>query len=369
MRAAPVPVGRRPALAGRPGRVASNRLAGPDPAHPPGRAAPGSRRAGKSPADLHVPSARIRRKEHTERESHPPIHGSPGPARAAGPAPRTDAQPALVLACRHDGLVHRDRPGRPPARRPRPARRAVPGPQGAAGRARRRSRVRRPAGRRDRRPAPLPDRPALVPGRRRGRGTAPGGHRLLLARVRHHRGAAAVFRRPRHPGRRPPQGRQRSRRAADRGGPALPARVLHPVAVGRGLAERALPLQRPGRAAADAAAGLRRRRGAGQRGAGRRADAGGPDLGRGGRPGAAAAARLLRGGERAGHAGGHRPAVRRRQRPPAAAGTAARHRRGARAAGVLRDHRAPPARGVPHQRGARRLPRPGADERVRHGRA
>ena len=83
-----------------------------------------------------------------------------------------------------------------------------------------------------------------------------------------------------------------------------------------------------------------------------------------GGPGAAADARLLRGGERARTARGHRPAVRRRYRAPAAPGTAARHWRRARCPRLLRDHRAPGARGVPHQRGARRLPRPRADQGV-----
>ena len=60
------------------------------------------------------------------------------------------------------------------------------------------------------RPGGVPLRRPLVPapGRRRSRG-----HRVLLARVRHHRRAAAVLRRPGHPGRRPPQGRQRPGRA------------------------------------------------------------------------------------------------------------------------------------------------------------
>ena len=55
-------------------------------------------------------------------------------------------------------------------------------------------------------------------GRRRG----PTRDRLLLPGVRHHRGAAAVLRRPRHPRRRPPQGRQRPRRPDRRRRPALP---------------------------------------------------------------------------------------------------------------------------------------------------
>ena len=69
-----------------------------------------------------------------------------------------------------------------------------------------------------------------------------------------------------------------------------------------------------------------------------RAAAGRADLGGAGRPGAAAAARLLRGGKRARAARGHRPALRRRRRSPAAPGTAARHRRRPGGPGVLRAH-------------------------------
>ena len=116
----------------------------------------------------------------------------------------------------------RRRPGRPARPRCRPS----GWPQLAA-----RPEFLRRLERRRRRPARLPDRAALVPGPVGQLADAPGGDRLLLARVRHHRGAAAVLRRPRHPGRRPPEGRQRPRRAADRRRPALPARLLHPVAV------------------------------------------------------------------------------------------------------------------------------------------
>ena len=152
---------------------------------------------------------------------------------------------------------------------------------------------------------------------------------LLLARVRHHRRAAAVLRRPGHPGRRSSQVGQRPRRAADRRGAAVPARLLRPVAVRRRLAGRALPGRRPERAAARAAARLQRRRGARDRRPAGRAAAGGPDLGGPGGPDPAAAARFLCRAERARPARGHRPAVRRRQRPPAAPGAAARHRRDA----------------------------------------
>ena len=125
------------------------------------------------------------------------------------------------------------------------------------------------------------------------------GDRVLLARVRHHRRAAAVLRRPRHPGRRPPQVGQRPGRAADRGRPAVPARLLHPVPVGRRLAARelsgndpnGLPLELLRDHAGDA--------GAGRRAAARGPRAGRPGLGRPGRPRPAAAARLLRRGERA----------------------------------------------------------------------
>ena len=185
-------------------------------------------------------------------------------------------------------------------------------------------------------------------------GAAAVGDRVLLARVRHHRGAAAVLRRARHPGRRPSEGGQRPRRAADRRRPAVPARLLHPVAVDRGLAGRALSGLRPERAAALAAARRQRLARPGERRARGRRHADRAGLDRRGRPGAAAAARLVRGGERPRPARGDRPAVRRRHRSPAAAGAAARRRRRARRPGLLRADRPPLARGVPHQRGARR---------------
>ena len=89
-----------------------------------------------------------------------------------------------------------------------------------------------------------------------------------------------------------------------------------------------------------------------------------PDLGRQRRPGAAAAARLRRRGQPRPLPRRHRPALRRQQRAPAAPGAAARRRRRPRAARLLPDHRRPGARGLPHQRGPRRLPRPRADPRA-----
>ena len=94
------------------------------------------------------------------------------------------------------------------------------------------------------------DATALVPGARAR--TRPTRDRLLLARVRHHRGPAAVLRRPRHPGRRPPQGGQRPGRPAHRRRPALPRRLLPPVAVARRLAAGDYPVLDPRRAAAAA---------------------------------------------------------------------------------------------------------------------
>ena len=60
----------------------------------------------------------------------------------------------------------------------------------------------------------------------------------------------------------------------------------------------------------------------------------------------------------------HRPAVRRQHRAPAAPGDAARHRRRPGDPRLHPDHRRARPRGVPHQRGPRRLPRPRADPRA-----
>ena len=60
--------------------------------------------------------------------------------------------------------------------------------------------------------------------------------RLLLARVRRHRGPAAVLRRPRRALRRPPQGVLRPRRAARRHRPAVHRGLLPPGARRRRLA-------------------------------------------------------------------------------------------------------------------------------------
>ena len=184
--------------------------------------------------------------------------------------------------------------------------------------------------------------------------------------VRPDRGAAAVLRRPRHPRRRPPQGGQRPRRPDHRRRPALPGRLLRPGAVPGRLAAGALPVDRPARPAAVARSARPTARALRiSLAAARRPHAARPGLEGPGRPGAAAAARLRHRGERRRRAAGHRPALRRRQRAPAGAGDAARRRRRAGGPGVLPAHRHAGARGVPHQRGPRRLPRPRADARAR----
>ena len=109
-------------------------------------------------------------------------------------------QPALVVAPGLVGPVGSRRPGavagRATATRAgcsaRSARSGCP--------ARRRPQVPPAAGRRARRPHRLPDPAAVVPAPAGPADGAPAERdRLLLARVRHHRGAAAVLRRPRHP--------------------------------------------------------------------------------------------------------------------------------------------------------------------------
>ena len=103
------------------------------------------------------------------------------------------------------------------------------------------------------------------------------------------------------------------------GRPAVPARLLHPVALARGLAAGALPVPRPRRPAADPAEGGGRRTRSGSRiGLPERPRAARAGLGGPGRPGAAAAARLRRGRERRRGPRRHRPPLRRRHRPPAA---------------------------------------------------
>ena len=199
---------------------------------------------------------------------------------------------------------------------------------------------------------------------RGGRGRCPRLDRLLLPRVRHHRGAAAVLRRPRHPGRRPPQVRLRPRRADRRCRPLLQDRLLQAVAQPRRLAAGELPGPRPGRPAAGPAARGRRHALRRRPRPARRPHARGPRLEGAGRPGAAAAARLRRRGQRRLPAQHHRPAVRRRRRAPPAAGDAARHRRRARAAAVVAADRRPGAGRLPHQRGPRRLPGPRAHPRA-----
>src|SRR5581483_11277476 len=158
------------------------------------------------------------------RESAEELH-RPGPApRAAGSAARPGLQPAVVLGRRHPRPVPLARPRGVGGgeSRPRP-----PAGHGPAGPSRghgagpglpllhERDPRRAPAVRRGRPVVPDPQLAAAVGG-------------LLLARVRHHRGAATVLRRPRRPRRRPPEGGQRPRHPPRRGLPLLPAGLLPP---------------------------------------------------------------------------------------------------------------------------------------------
>ena len=228
------------------------------------------------------------------------VHRPRGAARAADPPLPAGDEPPLVLApgdARPVRDARPDRCGRRCGGDPvRVARRGVGRAAGAAGQG---PPVPPPPPGRRRRPGGVPDDAALVPVAG-GRGA--GEHRLLLRGVRHHRGAAAVLRRPRHPGRRPPQGRLRPRRAADRRRAALPRRLLHPGPVGRRLAARALPVAGPARPAAEAAARARRLGRRHHRAAARGPHPARPRLAGAGRPGDAAAARQRHRGERAGRA-------------------------------------------------------------------
>ena len=203
------------------------------------------------------------------------------------------------------------------------------------------------------------------------RGTARAGRdRVLLTRVRHHRGAAAVLGRAGHPGRRSSQGGERSRRPDDRRGPALPARVLHPVTVPGGLAGGAVPVDRPERAAAGRAA-RRGRRARPRHGGAAPAAASWPR--RSGWPRSGRVPLLLLDS----YVEDNEPELREvtdrlyggGQRAPAPAGAAARHRRRSGGQGLLLDHRPPRARGLPHQRGPCGFPGPGADPRATPARA
>ena len=148
--------------------------------------------------------------------------------------------------------------------------------------------------------------------------------RLLLAGVRHHRGPAAVLRRPRRARRRPPQGVVRPRRPARRRRPALHRGLLPPAPRRRRLAagERR-------RASTPTSLGL--------------ADTGvevtvdlagdpvhGPRLAGRRRAHPAVPARHRRRGQLARRRRRHRPPLRRRRAPPPAPGDRPRHRRRAR---------------------------------------
>ncbi len=219
------------------------------------------------------------------------------------------------------------------------------------------------------RPRQVPHRRPLVPAALQAADGA-AVDRLLLPGVRHHQRAAAVLRRPRHPGRRPPQDRQRPRRPDRRRRAALPARATsgsrcparagsrRPTRCSTPTGCRSPCCARPTARAAKVTHRPARRRSARARASGSPRSAGcrcccsTPTSRRTREPLREVTDRLYGGGERA----------------PAAPGDAARHRRRARAPAHSPDHRRAGARGLPHQRGPRRLPRPRADPRALRGR-
>ena len=191
----------------------------------------------------------------SDREGHPNIHRPPCPCRVAGSAGPPRLELALVVEQGDARTVRVDGPGPVGADRREPRAHARRARSGATRRARGRRGVRRARARRGRAAGCLPRRRPLVP--------APGGreaerHRVLLAGVRCRRLAPPVLRRSRHPGRRPPQERLRPRRAAHRRRPVLPGRLLPPVDRRRRLAARELPAARPVRSRPDTAARCRR---------------------------------------------------------------------------------------------------------------
>ncbi len=190
------------------------------------------------------------------REGNPSIHRAPRPPRHPSTPRRPGAQPALVLARAHPGplrLLGTPGPGTPPA--PAPTVRILGSLEAPGSPRSPPTRTSWPGSAPPPRTSTPICTPPLVPGavRRPARR-----RRLLLARVRRRRGPAPVLRRPRHPRRRPPQGRQRPRRPPDRRRTALPARLLPPVPRQGRLAAGAVPRPRPRRAARHPAPRARR---------------------------------------------------------------------------------------------------------------
>ena len=149
------------------------------------------------------------------RARHPTIHRPPRPARDA----RARSAELVDATCAGPG-TRRPRTSSPRSTPRSGAQRRGPGQ--AARRGARPSRLEELAAdeeflrRLDLRAAPTwrTTSPATAGTSREAGAEAPARDRLLLAGVRHHRGAAAVLRRPRHPRRRPPEDRQRPRRTA-----------------------------------------------------------------------------------------------------------------------------------------------------------
>ena len=156
------------------------------------------------------------------RARDPSIHRPSRPAPAAGPAGRPGGQPAVVLAPADPGRLRRRRPAGVGRRRTTtPC--ACSAPSAASGWASWPRTTASSSGS----SAAKADLDAYLSAdrwyQRKAGADAPRAIGYFSPGVRHHRRAAAVLRRPRHPRRRPPQGRQRPRRPAGGRRPALQA--------------------------------------------------------------------------------------------------------------------------------------------------
>ena len=222
---------------------------------------------GRVPAERSTPAVIAddadSRRNYPRRPCEPSVSSASIPAipPSARPLHRAGDQPPLDVGPRDAAAVRRLDPRRVGGVRPRPAAAA----RARSTRARGTQLAARPGGRhRDRRRPRRRLDEAIArdhAGSRRRPRVAAQPRRLLLARVRHQRDAAAVQRRPRRARRRPPQGGERPRRPARRDRPAVRRGLLPPAAQRRRLPGGALPAAGPERAGAD----RHRRRGHGRR--------------------------------------------------------------------------------------------------------
>ena len=184
-----------------------------------------------------------------------PFHDRAAAARRPRAARPAGAQPRLDLGRADRRRARRGRPRGPDRGLRQPRRDARRGAARSSRGTRRRRRLPRAPGARRGPPGRAPGRPELVRDAARGARR----DRLLLAGVRPQRGAAPVLGRARHPGRRPPQGRQRPRRPDRRHRALLPQRLLPPGAHGERRPAGGVRRARPRAAAHDACPRRRRR--------------------------------------------------------------------------------------------------------------